>query len=117
MWFPTAFADSRYVSWKAIDDQRAEATLRVAGREAHAEFHFGADGLPTRFTAMRYRDLGNGRAELTPFVGTCSDFKLQSGLFIPYQLEAAWQLEEGLFPYARFLVEQLDFNPSGLRAD
>jgi hypothetical protein len=25
MWFPTAFADSRYVSWTTIDDQSAEA--------------------------------------------------------------------------------------------
>ena len=117
MWFPTAFADSRYVSWTAIDDQSAEATLRVAGREVRAEFHFGADGLPTRFTAMRYRDLENGRSQMTPFVGTCSDFKLHSGLLVPFQLEAAWQLEDGLFPYARFVVERLDFNPSGFRGD
>jgi len=32
-------------------------------------------------------------------------------------MEAAWKLDDALFPYARFAVEQLDFNPSGFRID
>jgi hypothetical protein len=110
-WFPTAFADSRYVSWTAVDDHSAEATLRVAGREVRAVFHFGSDGLPTRFTAMRYRNPGNGRSQLTPFIGTYSDFKVHAGLLVPFRMEAAWKLDDGLFPYARFVVEQLEFRP------
>lgn len=116
-WFPTAFADSRYLSWTALDERSAEATFRVADREVHAVFQFGADGLPTRFTAMRYRDVGNGRSRLTPFVGMYSDFREQDGLLVPFEVEAAWELDDGLFPYARFVVERLEFNPSAATAD
>jgi hypothetical protein len=112
-WLPTALADSRYVSWTPIDERRAAATLRVADRDVQAEFHFGGGGVPTRFTAMRYRDPGNGRLQLTPFVGSCSNFKVHGDFLIPFQIEAAWQLDTGLFPYARFVVERADFNPPG----
>lgn len=111
VWFPTALADERYVSWQGIDDASAEATLRVAGRAVHAVFHFGADSLPERFTAERYRDEGNGRSELTPFTGHLRDYRLHDGVIVPFEIEAAWQLHGQTFSYARFTVEQVTFEP------
>lgn len=58
---------------------------------------------------MRYRDVGNGRSQLTPFVGTYSDFRERDGLLVPFRIEAAWELDDEQFPYARFIVEQLEF--------
>ena len=109
-WMPTALLDDRYVTWEAVDDSRARARLRVNGREVVATFHFGPDGLPLRFTADRYRDLGNGQAALTPFVGTLNDWRSVDGLLVPFAVEASWILDGQPFTFARFQVQALEFD-------
>jgi hypothetical protein len=106
-WAPTLLRDGRYVSWTEVDDASARATLRVGGREVTATFHFGADGLPTRFTAERFRDVG-GRGVLTPYTGEYSDYRSVGGVLVPFRLSAIWHLEEGPFPYARWEVESVE---------
>jgi hypothetical protein len=73
-------------------------------------FHFGPDGLPLRFTADRYRDLGNGQAALTPFVGTLGDWRGVDGLLVPFAVEASWILDGQPFTFARFQVEAVEFD-------
>jgi hypothetical protein len=108
-WLPASFLDRRYVSWSALDDTSARATLRVSGREVSAEFRFGPDGMPERFTAMRYRDLGNGQATLTPFVGMYRDFRMADGLRVPFGLEGSWSIDGQPFTFARFEVERVEY--------
>ena len=116
-WMPTALTDQRYVTWEAIDRFRARARLRVNSREVEAAFHFGPDGLPTRFTAERQRDLGNGRSALTPFVGTIGDWREVGGLRVPFAVEGSWILDGKPFTFARFQVEALEFdNPAPFRS-
>jgi hypothetical protein len=109
-WFPTSLLDRRYVSWTGVDDTSARATLRVSGREVNAEFHFGADGMPERVTAMRYRDLGNGRAALTSFVGTFRDFRVVDGLRVPFLVEGSWIIDGAPFTFAHFAVQRLEYS-------
>jgi hypothetical protein len=106
-WFPTALRDRRYVTWKPVAEDRAEATLRGPGRQASAVFHFGADGFPYKVTAERYRDVG-GQQILTAWSGELRDFRPEDGLLVPHELEAVWQLEDEPFPYARFRVERFE---------
>jgi hypothetical protein len=108
-WLPTAFRDPRHVTWTAIDDASARATLRVGGREVSATFHFGPDGLPARFTAERYRDV-DGKGVLTPFTGETGDYRAVDGLLLPFRLTAIWHLEGRAFPYARWQVEQIELD-------
>jgi len=110
-WFPTAFLDERYVRWSAIDDHAAGATLQVNGRSVTGEFRFGADDLPTTFSADRYRDVGGGKSELTPFVGTVSDFRSVDGLLVPHRVVGAWVIEGHAVEYVDFRVQQLEFDP------
>src|SRR6185369_86058 len=110
VWFPTSFLDDRYVSWAAVDERRASATLRVGGREVAGVFEFGDDGLPAAFRADRYRDLGGGRSELTPFTGESADFRDEGGLLVPHRMTAVWHVGGQAIPYARFLVEQLEYD-------
>lgn len=107
MWLPTAFLDDRYVTWSAIDDQSARATLCLRGYEVSAVFHFGADGMPERITANRYRDV-NGKGVLTPWTGLARDFRTVAGLRVPCELVAVWELETGPFPCIRFTVEDFE---------
>jgi hypothetical protein len=112
VWFPTAFLDERYVTWTPVDGRRATATLRVGGREVSAVYEFGEDGLLTAFRADRYRDIGGGRSALTPFTGESGDFRDEGGLLVPHRMTAVWHVRNQAIPYARFLVEQLEYDPT-----
>ena len=109
-WMPTAFLDRRYVRWSAIDDHRASATLSINGREVTGVFEFDADDLPTTFTAERYRDVGGGQSMVTPFIGRSSDYRLVSGVLVPFRVVGAWIIENEAIEYADFVVEELAFD-------
>jgi uncharacterized protein DUF6544 len=110
VWFPTAFLDDRYVTWTAMDEKRARAALRVNGRVAEGVFEFGEDELPEVFRAERYRDLGGGRSDLTPFSGECTDYREAGGMLVPYRMTACWHVGGRRVPYACFLVEALEYD-------
>jgi hypothetical protein len=112
-WMPTVLRDRRYVRWEAIDDHQARAFLTVNGKRVGAVFHFGPDGLPVRFTAERYRDMGPGQpAVLAPFVGTLGDWREvplgDRQLLVPFHVEGAWVIDGQLFTFARFDVQRLE---------
>lgn len=105
-WFPTALFDARTVSWAAIDDHSARATLRIDGLEVSGVFEFGADGLPLRMTAERFTDKG----ELRPWGGTYRSFRTVSGMCVPFEAEVTWQLDTGPLTYARWVIESMVFD-------
>jgi hypothetical protein len=109
-WLPTAFLDRRYVSWTPVDATHARAILHVAGREVSGVFAFGEDGLPRTFEAERYRDVGNGRSALTPFVGESSDYREVEGLIVPHRMVASWVVDSQPAPYVRFEVDAVEYD-------
>ena len=109
VFLPTSLRDARYVSWEPIDTSKARATLSLRGVEVAAIFEFGADGMPARVTANRYRDV-DGQGVMTPWLGVMSDYRDVGGVRVPFLLEATWELESGPFTYARFLVEDVVFD-------
>jgi len=114
LWFPTALFDERHVTWSAIDERRARATLRFGGREVSATLEFGADGLPERIHAERYRDLGGGRSELTPWSGYARDFRRVGGMLVPFEMESVWELPAGPFPCLRFTIEEIVYDEQAI---
>lgn len=109
VWFPTALLDARYVRWTPLDDTSARAILRVRGREVAATFHFDANGLPSRITAERHRQV-DGRSVLTAWTGECSEYHDVDGLRVPVLLGASWHVGGRAQPYARFAVEALELD-------
>lgn len=109
-WFPTAFMDERYVRWSGIDDQRARATLQVNGRSVSGDFTFNPDDVPITFSADRYRDTGGGTSILTPFIGRMSDFRSVDGVLVPQRVVAAWIIDGKAIEYAKFDVQELEFD-------
>lgn len=109
LWMPTLLRDPRYVTWAPVDASSARATLRVGGREVTADFHFGPDGLPDRFTALRWMDTG-GKSERTPWSAACSEYREVDGLRLPFRITAAWELPGGPFAYARWEVQAVELD-------
>jgi hypothetical protein len=108
-WFPTAFLDGRYVTWSAVDEHRATATLQVNGRSVVAAFEFGPDDLPTTCSADRFFD-SDGESVLTPWVGRFSDFRVVNGILLPHHVVAAWLVDGNRSEYVRFDVERVAFD-------
>jgi hypothetical protein len=109
-WLPTAFLDSRYVRWAAVDDHRASATLQVNDVTATGLFEFGSDELPSTFSAERFFDAGDGKSVMTPFVGRFTDYRPVEGVLVPHRAVAAWIVEGTSHEYVRFDVERLEFD-------
>lgn len=107
---PTTYLDERYVTWAAADESKARATLRVNGREVAGVFEFGGDGLPVGFSADRYFDTGDGRAELRPWSGEYADYRAVAGLLVPHRFVGYWHVDGQRIPYVDFLLEPPEYD-------
>jgi Family of unknown function (DUF6544) len=83
---------------------------RVNGLAVAGEFEFDPEGLPAAFFADRYRDLGDGTQELTPFSGSYTDYREVDGLVAPFDISGQWHVGDQTLPCARFKVERLDYD-------
>jgi uncharacterized protein DUF6544 len=100
VWLPSALLPRCGVRWSAVDDSTARASITDHTTTVSMEVHFGARGEITRIAAERYRD-DNGKAVLTPWIGTYHDYGRSSGMMVPMRSEVGWMLPDGWFPYWR----------------
>jgi hypothetical protein len=85
-------------------------TLRARDRNdptgASVDFDIGDDGRPLGFRAVRPMAAGK-RFVLTPWSGTCHDFRELDGFRVPTRLEASWDPPDGSFTYVRIELTSL----------
>ena len=81
VWYPSALFDARYVTWSAIDERHATATLLFGQRKVSGIFEFGPDGLPVGMSAERFMDKQGRR----PWGGTYGDWREVSGMRVPFE--------------------------------
>lgn len=90
VWYPWVLAPSQALSWTAIDDQRALATLTCGTTAVSLEFHFKGDGTVAGiYTPARWGRFA-GRYEQVPWEGRFSGYKRQNGILIPSTGEVGW---------------------------
>ncbi len=106
VWYPTSLFDSRSVTWSAIDEHHARATLLTGGRTVSGVFTFGDDGLPESMAAERFADDGMLRA----WGGSYGDWRTVSELRVPFEAKVTWLLESGPVTYAHWLVDSMEFD-------
>ncbi|HEY6040123.1 MAG TPA: DUF6544 family protein [Kofleriaceae bacterium] len=106
VWYPTSLFDGRSVTWSAIDEHHARATLETNGHTVSGIFEFGDDGMPLSMTADRYTDKG----ELRPWGGVYRDWRTVSGMRVPFEAEVTWELASGPCTYAHWQVESMVFD-------
>jgi len=112
VWFPYGFIGDG-VRWDTIDGRFARVSLREDGLPVTAVVEIDEEGKLASIRAGRYRDVGGGRAVLTPWFARCGDYQPFGGFRVPSSIEAGWVLEAGEFNSIRFRVRALEYNAAG----
>ena len=110
VWFPTALLPSQGVTWQAIDDHKAKATLSDGNNSVSLEFGFNDEGeIVSVYAPDRYREV-SGTYTATPWQGRYGKYIDVDGYRIPSEAEVEWQLEEQTYPYWRATIEQVKYD-------
>jgi hypothetical protein len=107
VWVPTALLPEAGVTWEAIDDDSARATLEDGDVTASVVFHFDADDEIERVTAERYRQEDDDYASWT---GHFRAYERRDGMRVPTEAEVAWTLPDGDLPYWRATIEDIEYS-------
>lgn len=109
VWFPTALLPSQGLTWSAIDDATALATLTDSGTTVSLQFRFNAAGeVVGVFAPGRYREV-RGSYQLTPWAGYFRNYEQRMGMRIPTEGAVEWQLLEGNLPYWRGRIVEAEY--------
>lgn len=113
MWFPTALLPGGDVTWSAIDDRRALATLAVSDTVVSLEFRFNdADDVVEVFAPSRAREV-NGTFVPTPWIVRCTAHREWHNVRVPSECAVAWQLTRGELTYWRGRVTDVRYTVFG----
>ncbi len=100
-WLPSRLLPGEGLTWQAVDDSTAEATLREGDVEVSVQFRFDPAGdLTSIFVPDRPAEVG-GAYVPRPWVGRFWDHQVVGGYRIPLQGEVAWVVEGVAVPYWR----------------
>lgn len=110
VWFPTALLPSQGVTWQAIDDHKAKATLSDGENGVSLEFGFNDEGeIVSVYAPDRYREV-SGAYIPTPWKGRYGKYIDVEGYRIPSEAEVEWQLKEQTYPYWRATIDQVKYD-------
>ncbi|TYQ26219.1 hypothetical protein PseudUWO311_13245 [Pseudanabaena sp. UWO311] len=105
-WYPTSLLPSQGVSWEAINDRSALATLTDGKTTASVVFQFNAEGVIASMRAEeRYRD----KTTAMPWSGRFGEYSLESGMLIPLYGEIGWEYPEGLRLYFKGKITKISY--------
>jgi uncharacterized protein DUF6544 len=100
------------VTWRAVDDDHALATISDGATSASLLFEFAPNGdvvaasTPSRFRAE------NGRFVAHPWGGTYKAYGTRRGMRIPLEAEVYWTAGGRDEPYIRLRVGDVLYEPS-----
>lgn len=107
-WYPSALLPGAGVSWEAVDDRSARATVADGPVRVTVTVRFGEDDLIAGVHAdARGRAVGD-RIEQAPWEGRFGDYARIAGTLVPTSGEVAWLLPGGRLPYWRGMVESIE---------
>lgn len=110
VWAPTALLPNAGVTWTALDDSSAVATLRDGATSASVTFHMNEIGeIVSMRVAGRARSVGAGYV-MTPWEGRFWQYETREGMRIPLQGEVSWRIDGVSRPYWRGKVTSAAFD-------
>ncbi|MEP0919000.1 hypothetical protein NC981_19385 [Leptolyngbya sp. DQ-M1] len=110
-WLPTALLPSRGVSWRAIDANTIQASLKADGELLRLTFVIDAQGRLLRSSFLRWGNQTEDKhyAEI-PFGATYEAEQTFDGYTIPSQISAGWWSgTDRYFEFFRMTLEQAEF--------
>lgn len=109
-WAPTLLLPREGLSWAAIDDTRALASLTVGGETATVEFRFNAAGeIASVYAAERPRSYGTTYVA-TPWEGRFSRYASVNGMRVPQTGEVGWWIEGRWIPVWEGTAQEFVFD-------
>lgn len=108
VWMPTALLPGCGVTWTAIDQTSATATLADGPNRVSLRFIFNDRDQIVEVRGDRFAE-SNGRYVLTPWRVQCFEHAERSGMMIPLSCEAAWLSAEGAKPYWRGRISAISY--------
>ena len=109
VWLPSVLVAGNGVSWRALDRQRAIATLRDGSLVVALQYTFNERGEVTEiFSPARYRSVA-GDYIPTPWMVRCWDYVEIDGFRVPERSEVSWVLADGLFTYWRGRIRDIAY--------
>lgn len=109
VWYPTALWPGNGLSWTAIDERRARATLSDGAQQVSLEFRFARDGaVESIYTPARWGRL-DGRYRQAPWEGRFSGELRVEGVRVPARGEVGWYVGGEWQPVWRGRIDALGF--------
>ncbi len=97
VWNSTALLPQSGVTWSAIDDNSAVATLTHNNITVSLEFRFNSEGEVTGiFTPERFYRNSNGTYQAMPWEIQIDNYKVQDGMRVPFHAEVGWHIDGAL---------------------
>jgi len=110
VWFPAALLPGNGVTWEAVDDHSAIATLTHADLAVSLLFTFNdEDEIIQVYAEARGRDV-EGEYVPTPWTGRFWHYQEMNGMWIPTEGEVEWNLTDGDLVYWRGVIETAEYD-------
>ncbi len=112
-WYPTALLPGQGVTWEAVDDTSARATLVDGDVVTTMTFHFGEDGLITSARAEDRGYAGPDGIVPMPWEGRWTNYQRRDGMLVPIDGEVVWIIDGQPRPYWRGTITDLSYEFAG----
>ncbi|MCZ2459700.1 MAG: hypothetical protein LC128_08725 [Chitinophagales bacterium] len=106
VWFPTNLLPGDNLHWMPVDSTSAQLNFTYNNISLSYLVSFDTSGAITEFKTKRYMN----ENDLETWVGKVSDYKEKEGMMIPFAIEALYQLKDGDYSYAKFHVNEIEYN-------
>lgn len=109
-WFPSA-ALAPYITWEAVDDHRAMATMHYGDVTASGVFAFTPKGDLESFSALRFYDRKEGPTLEPWFINVePGAYKEFNGVRIPVRSSVTWKLREGDLTWYKVQIDEVEYD-------
>jgi hypothetical protein len=108
VWFPSA-AVSPFITWHAIDNHSAKATMDYMGAKGSGTFYFNEHGDFIRFSTLRFK--GNETdTKRYEWVIDVKEHAIVNDIKIPVKMTATWKLDEGDWTWLELEITDKKYN-------